>query len=94
MSKPLTPDATALLTVAEAVLEDYFANLPLPLPADASKELKRLYAYIAKRKNPPQPRPRKPKQAVDTPPASGNVALEVPDGLKVSEHPIQKRSKR
>lgn len=58
-------DQTALLTVIEAVLDDYFGDLPIALSAAASKELARTMAYLAKRKqallSPAPKQPRKPK---------------------------------
>lgn len=89
----LTNDQTALLTVVEAVLEDYFADLPIALSADASKELKRLYAYIAKRKNPAPPRTRKPKQAaLPVATASEPIAHYEPSGEY--KNPNSKRGRR
>ncbi len=62
-------ERAALLVIAEAVLEDYFAEVPNYLSPEARKEWTLLMAYMAKRKQTLlSPAPRKPR----TPKTSGD----------------------
>lgn len=71
MSKPTkehnAQERAALLTIAEAVLEDYFSESPSFLSAEARKEWAQLQAYMVRRKQallaPPAPKQARPKQA-------------------------------
>lgn len=110
-SKPtkeqIAQERAALLTIAQAVLEDYFKYLPLPLDADASKEWERLQMYIAKRKQkllaPPVPKPPR-KQDSKSPAAlelehlqrtqTTGTVIPVPQGLQPSVNAITKRVRR
>jgi hypothetical protein len=95
-------ERAALLVISEAVLEDYFAEIPHFLSPEARKEWTLLQAYMAKRKQAllsPAPRkpakPRKPKaiapMPVDT--ERGLTVVPVPTGLQHTSD-VRKRSRR